>query len=72
VAVLADEVLDRILQLGDKCRQLLASRLGFEIQIDIDVDSLIAGDRQRTVRRVSIGVVVNRDLAHDQTIAVRC
>ncbi|MDA3041060.1 MAG: hypothetical protein O3C27_16325 [Actinomycetota bacterium] len=45
--ILANQILDRINQLGDERRQLLPPRFGLQIEIDVNVDVLLAGDRQR-------------------------
>ena len=47
VGVLANQIFDRIDQLGHQSGQLFPSRLGLQIEIDINVDVLVAGDRQR-------------------------
>jgi hypothetical protein len=63
--VLADEVGDRVLKLGDDVGQRGAVGLGLEVFDDVELDAELLRDGQSVYRTVSIRIVKDRCLRHD-------
>jgi hypothetical protein len=62
--VLADEILDRVIEACDNLFQVLPSGRFLDVEDDLVIYSKLLGDRQGIRGRASMGIVVNCDCCH--------
>lgn len=70
LGILPDKIFDRVFQRSDNFLQLLFSRRFFDVENYFVINSQFPGDRQGIGGGPSVGIVVNRNFGHAESIGL--